>query len=163
MTQSCVSVWPWPVEFELSIVEAVQICKSGGAPYVVVNEIWGTRWAVERPIAQHGEQDVAATPRERDEGLVVPLSLTDFAAVIGPGDRIAQSREGRQEHRALELLVSTSGGLLATNGRTGTPRDRRQPCVGRQMGRRREGTACDVDQESRCGPDPDSRHAGQDR
>ena len=60
------------------------------------------RRAVERPIAQHSEQDVAAPPCERDEGLVVTLSLTDLAGVIGPGDRIAQSGEGRQEHRALE-------------------------------------------------------------
>jgi hypothetical protein len=31
------------------------------------------------------------------------------------------------------------------------------------MGRRSEGAARHVDQESRSGPDPDSRHAGQDR
>lgn len=31
------------------------------------------------------------------------------------------------------------------------------------MARRREGAACHVDQESGRGPDPDSRHAGQDR
>ena len=31
------------------------------------------------------------------------------------------------------------------------------------MGCRGEGAARNVDQESRCGPDADSRHAGQDR
>jgi hypothetical protein len=43
---------------------------------------------------------------------VVTLSLTDLAGVIGPGDRIAQSGEGRQEHRALELFIATSGRQL---------------------------------------------------
>ena len=52
------------------------------------------RRAVERPVAQHGEQHVAAAACERNEDLVVALSLTDLTGVIGSGDRIAQSREG---------------------------------------------------------------------
>ena len=36
-------------------------------------------------------------------------------------------------------------------------------CVSGQMPGRGEGTARDIDQESRGGPNPDSRHAGQDR
>ena len=31
------------------------------------------------------------------------------------------------------------------------------------MGRGREGAACHIDQEFRSGPNPDPRHAGQDR
>ena len=37
------------------------------------------------------------------------------------------------------------------------------PGVRGQMARRREGAARHVDEESGCGPDADSRHAGQDR
>src|SRR6202012_4906501 len=78
-----------------------KIGKGRGVP------LWGcqrhlrARRAVERAIAQHGKQDVAAPSCERDEGWVVTLSLADLAGVVGPGDRIAQSGEGRQEHRAL--------------------------------------------------------------
>src|SRR5882724_418539 len=135
----------------------------GGVPLCSCQQDLRARWAVEGPIAQHGEQDVTAPPCERDEGLVVSLSLSDFAGVIGPGDRIAQSREGRQEHCTFELLVPTSRRQLTADGRARTACDRRQPCVGGQMARRGESTARNVNQESRSGPDPDSRHAGQDR
>ncbi len=92
------------------------------------------RRTVERAIAQHGEQDVAATPGERDESLVVTLALADLA-----------------------------GGQLTADGRAGAARDRCEPCIDGQMARRGEGTARNVDQESGCGPDADSRHARQDR
>src|SRR6202011_5348568 len=91
------------------------------------------------------------------------LSLTDFAGVVGPRDRIPQSGEGRQEHGALELLVSAPGRQLASDRRARTSRYGRQSCVSGEMSRRREGAACDIDQESRSGPNPDSRHARQDR
>jgi hypothetical protein len=49
--------------------------------------------------------DVAAPAGKRDKSLVVTLALADLAGVIGPGDRIAQSCEGRQEHRPFELSI----------------------------------------------------------
>ena len=114
-----------------------------GVPLCGCQRYFGVRRAVERPITQHGEQNVTAPPCERDEGLIVALSLADFAGVIGSGDRVAQSGEGRQE--------------------PGAARHRRQACVGSQMSCGSEGAAHHIDQESGCGPDADSRHAGQDR
>ena len=49
----------------------------------------------EGPITQHGEQNVAAAPSERHQGLVGPLALTDLALVVGPGDRVTHGGEGR--------------------------------------------------------------------
>jgi hypothetical protein len=49
-------------------------------------------------------------------GLVMALSLTDLAGVIGPEDGISQSREGRQEHGALELFVSTPARQFTPDG-----------------------------------------------
>jgi len=93
------------------------------------------------PITQHGKQDVTASASERDEGLIVSLSLTDLAGVIGPGDRITKRREGRQEHRALQLLVAAPGRQLASDRGTGTACDGSQPCIGSQMACRGEGAA----------------------
>ena len=47
-------------------------------------------------VPQHGEQDVAATAGESDQGLVVPLSLADLALVVGAGDGVTQCRAGRR-------------------------------------------------------------------
>ena len=52
---------------------------------------------VEGPIPQHGEQDVAATSGESDQGLVVPLALADLALVVGAGDGVTQRSERREE------------------------------------------------------------------
>lgn len=57
-------------------------------------------------ITQHGEQDVAAAARKRDQSLVVTLALADFALVVGAGDGIAQCGKSREEQRALEYLVA---------------------------------------------------------
>ena len=59
---------------------------------------------VERPVTQHAEQDVTTAPCERNEGFVMTVALTDLAAVIGSGDSVAQSGEGREEHCPLEVL-----------------------------------------------------------
>ena len=67
--------------------------------------------------------------RERDEGLIVQLSLTDLAGVRGPGTRMAQAREGGQEHRSFKLFISASGGQLVADGRAEAACDRRQFCV----------------------------------
>lgn len=49
--------------------------QGNGGPYVFVNESSGCGGAVQGPIAQHGEQNVAAPAGERDEGLVMVLRL----------------------------------------------------------------------------------------
>jgi hypothetical protein len=38
---------------------------------------------IEGAVAEHGEEDVAAAPREGDEGLVVAFALGDLAVVVG--------------------------------------------------------------------------------
>src|SRR5690606_6010916 len=78
-----------------------------GVPLCGCQWIFCLRWAVQRPVPEHGEQDIAAPTSERDEGLVMTFALADFARVVSPGDRVAQRCEGRQEQRALELLVSS--------------------------------------------------------
>jgi hypothetical protein len=88
------------------------------------------------------------------------LSLTDLAGVVGPGDRIPQSGEGRQEHSALELLITAPGRQLASDRRTRTSRDGRQSRVSGEMSRRREGAARDIDQESNCFSPSEARCAG---
>ena len=125
-------------------------------------DFWFRR-RVKRTVAQHGEQDVAAATCKCDEGLVMTFSLADFARVVCPGDRVSKSGKGGQEHRALQLFVATSGRQFTADGGSGAPRDRRKTCVSGQMRRGCKGAARHIDQESRGGPNPDSRHAGQDR
>lgn len=72
------------------------------------------RRAVQRPVPEHGEQDITAPPSERDEGLIVALALTDFASVVRPRDRVAQRCERRQEQRS--LVVCFSFGMDARHG-----------------------------------------------
>ncbi len=79
---------------------------SGGVPLCGCQRFLRAGWAVERPIAEHGEQDVAAATSKRDEGLIVAFSLADLAHVVGPGYGVTQGCKGRQEHRAFELFVS---------------------------------------------------------
>ena len=69
------------------------------------------------------------------------LSLSDLAGVVGPGDWIAQGREGRQEQRTLELFISASGRQITANGSARASCNRRQPCLGSQVGCRNEGAA----------------------
>ncbi len=44
----------------------------------------GGFWLVEGTVAQHGEHHVAASSSERDERLIVALTLLDLARVIVP-------------------------------------------------------------------------------
>ena len=105
---------------------------------------------IEGPITQHGEQDVAATPSERDQGLVVPRALTDLALVVRPGDRVAQGGEGREEQRALEHLVAPPGGMFSADRGSGATRHRGEPRVSGQVRCGVEVAADDLRQES-CG------------
>ena len=68
------------------------MCRRGGVGSC--QGAFGGDGVAEGPVPQHGEQDVAATLSECDQGQVVPLALTDLALVIGPGARVAQGGEG---------------------------------------------------------------------
>ena len=74
---------------------------------------------VEGPVAQHGIQDVAAAPSERDQGLVVALVLANLALVVGAEDRVTQRSEGREEQRSLERLVAPPGRMLSADRGSG--------------------------------------------
>src|SRR5690606_39670696 len=139
-----------------------EVAIRGGVPLCGCQWIFCLRWAVQRPVPEHGEQDIAAPTSERDEGLVMTFALADFARVVSPGDRVAQRCEGRQEQRALELLVSSPRRMLSSDGGARASRDGREPCISRQMRRRGERTGRHVDQESGGGPDADSWPACHD-
>jgi len=64
-----------------------------GVPLCGCQRSFRAGWAVERPIAEHGEQDVAAAACKRDEGLIVAFSLTDLACVVGPSTGAAARQE----------------------------------------------------------------------
>ena len=118
---------------------------------------------VEGPIPQHGEQDVAATPGESDQGLVVPLALADLALVVGAGDGVTQCSEGREEQGALEHLVAPPGGMLSADRGSGATCHRGQPGVSGQVRCGVEVAASDLRQESCGSPDADPWQAHQDR
>jgi hypothetical protein len=62
---------------------------------------------IEGAVAEHREEDVAASSGESDEGLVVAFALGYRAVVIGAGDRVAQRRERGEEQRPFEELVAS--------------------------------------------------------
>ena len=103
--------------------ETVSLAEKGGVPLCDCQEHFGFRRAVKGPVAQHGEQQVASASCERNEGLVMALSLADLASLVRPGERIAQSREGRQEHRPLQLFVSAPRRQFTADGRARAPRE----------------------------------------
>ncbi len=45
---------------------------------------------VKRPVSEHREENVTASPGERDEGLVVSFSLRDFPVIVGARDWVAE-------------------------------------------------------------------------
>ena len=106
------------------------------------------------PIPQHGEQDVAAAPGECHQGLVVTLALAHFALVVGPGDRVTQGGEGREEPCALERLVAPSGGVLSADRGSGVAGDWCEARVCSEVCGGVEVAAHDLGQES-CG-DPEA-------
>ncbi len=63
---------------------------------------------IKRPVSKHREEHVATPAGESDEGLVVSFPLGDLAVVIGAGNRVAKRREGGEEQRSFQDLVSSS-------------------------------------------------------
>ena len=62
-----------------------------------------------------------------------------------------------------EGFITTSRWVFAAYGRAGTPGYRHKIGIGCEMCGRGESAAGYLCQESGCGPDTDSGHAGQDR
>jgi hypothetical protein len=93
----------------------------------------------------------------------VSFALADLASVVGSVDGGSQRCERRKEQRTFELLVSTPRRMFASDRGARASSHWRQTGVSGHMSRGSERSARDIDQESRGGPDPDSRHAGQDR
>lgn len=93
-------VWPDSVP-KSSMSSALTASQRSGAWGSEAGErgLWGDRVVV-GPITQHGEQDIAAAPRESDQCLVVTLALAELALVTGAGDRVTQRSECREEQRA---------------------------------------------------------------
>ena len=118
---------------------------------------------VEGPIAQHGEQDVAATPSESDQGLVVAFALTDLAIVVRAGYRAAQCSERREEQRSLEHLVAPPGRMFSADRGSGAAGHRGQSGVCGQVCCGVEVAAYDLRQKSCGGPVADPWQAHQDR
>lgn len=67
----------------------------------------------------HGEQYVAAASCEGIERLIVKFPLTDFAIVVRRRCGISQGGEHREEHRALQLFVSSLRRALARAAQRG--------------------------------------------
>jgi len=128
-------------------------CRSLGLPLCGCQRVWvlaGLYRVLSRNMANRTSRRRRASAIR---GLVVTLALTDLASVVGPGDRITQCCEGRQEQRAFELRISTSRWMFAADGSAGASRHGREASVCRQMSRGGERSARDIDQESRRGPD----------
>lgn len=111
-----------------------------------------------------GQQNVAATTCECNDGLVVTFALTDLACVVRPGYRVLQRCERRQEHRAFELFISSARRMFASvRGRVRASRHRREPRVGSQISCGSERSTRYIDQEYSGGPDARPRHAVRTR
>jgi hypothetical protein len=65
-------------------------------------------------VAEHGEDDVAASPGEADQGGVVFLAFGAFA-VVGAGSRVFERGERGKEERSFELLVTAAGRMLSAD------------------------------------------------
>src|SRR3954469_12775966 len=70
---------------------------------------FGVSALVGRSVAQHGVQDVDAAAGEREDGLVVGVSLGAFEPVEGLAVGVAERAERRLEEDALEGLVAAVG------------------------------------------------------
>jgi len=69
--------------------------------------------------AEHGEQDVAASSGEADEGGVVLLSLGSFPVVVGAADGVCKGCAGGEEESAFEFAVAAAGWVFAADAAAG--------------------------------------------
>src|SRR5882757_9649543 len=92
-------------------------------------------------VAEHGEQHVAASSGQADEGGVVLLALGSFLVVVGAAGGVGQGRERGEEERPFEFPVAGSGGVLTADAAAGAVGDRGDAGVGGEVpgGRERRG------------------------
>ncbi len=60
----------------------------------------------------HHDTESQPSSRQGDERKIVSLSLTHFAGVVSPGERIPERGEGRTEQRPIESFITPSRGML---------------------------------------------------
>jgi hypothetical protein len=107
-------------------------------------------------VAEHGEDDVAASAGEADQGGVVPLALGSLAVVEGLRRRISQRGERGEEHGVLQPVVAPAALGFAVDGLAGLAGDWGQAGVGGQPGAVSEpGAVADLGQDPGPGPRPD--------
>ena len=113
--------------------------------------------------AQHGQDDVAATTREADDGCGVFLSLGPLAVVERPRDGIAQRGEGGEVHRVLEPVIAAAAPGLAPDAAAGLAGDRGKAGVAGQPRSVREARdVSDLGEHPRPRPRPDPRQGAED-
>jgi hypothetical protein len=113
--------------------------RSRGYPYRV-------RQAVEAPgcpvglfVVEHGEQHVAASSRQADEGGVVFLAFGSLFVVVGAAGGVVQGGERGQEQRSFEFVVA---GAVGDRGDAGVG--------GEVAGRGERGGVADFEQDAGC-------------
>lgn len=78
----------------------------------------GGGWLVVGAVAEHREDDVAATTGQTDHGGVVLYAFGSFAVVVGLRDRVAIRGDPRGvEQCVLQSFVARTGGELTTDRR----------------------------------------------
>src|SRR5512134_1039570 len=78
------------------------------------------------PVLEHGPEDVDASAREGDEGLVVAFSFSPFAIIEGAAVGGVQRAEGGLIEDALQGLIA-AGRSLEKADLTGLPQHRSEP------------------------------------
>src|SRR5699024_6781829 len=101
----------------------------------------GGRCGVERAVAEHREQHIAAASSEGDEGLVVLLLLGPLAVVVGAGVRVFQRCERGEEQGSFEDLVALPRGVIPTDRGDRTPGHGSEPSIGSKETRSLDGPA----------------------
>lgn len=120
----------------------------------------GSVWLAQ---TKHGEDDVAPSACEADDGGVVLLPLGPLPVVVGPRGGIAQRGEGRQEHRVLETVVPAAAARFAAEARPGLSSHGSEAGVaGEPRPVREAGTVTDLREDPRPGPWADARERAGD-
>ncbi len=132
-----------------------------GASTFFVKRVGGSGF-VEGSVAGHDERDAGAVAGEAGEGLGVGFAAGSAAVVVGAGGGVVEGCERGGEHRAFELPVPVSGGVLAMDRGPRGFGGWGEAGVGGRVGGALEGAAVvGGGQEDGGGPDADAGHRGQ--